>query len=78
MTTLSVRLSDELLKEAEHSAKAMHVPRAEYIRRAIEAMNKEVLTRRRRERLMKVSARVKKESMRVNAEFSAIEHDPEI
>ncbi|HEY6280447.1 MAG TPA: ribbon-helix-helix protein, CopG family [Burkholderiales bacterium] len=78
MTTLSVRLSDELLKEAEHSAKAMHVPRAEYIRRAIEAMNKEVLTRRRRERLMKVSARVKKESMRVNAEFSVIEHDPEI
>jgi len=41
MTTVSLRLPDELLKEAEHRAKILHLPRAEYIRRAIAAMNEE-------------------------------------
>lgn len=76
MSTISVRLPDELLREAERSAKAMHLPRAEYIRLAIDVMNKEIVARRRRERLMHVSRRVREESMRVNAEFGAIEHDP--
>lgn len=58
MTTVSLRLPDELLKEAEHRAKILHLPRAEYIRRAIAAMNEDVLIQQRREHLMKVSRRI--------------------
>jgi len=76
MTTVSLRLPDDLLKEAEHRAKVLHLPRAEYIRRAIAAMNDEVLTQTRREHLMKVSRRIAAGSMKVNAEFDAIEDAP--
>jgi hypothetical protein len=51
----------------------LHIPRAEYIRRAIAAMNNEVLAQMRRERLIKISRRIGSESMKVNAEFDAIE-----
>ena len=76
MTTVSLRLPDDLLKEAESGAKILHIPRAEYIRRAIVAMNQEMLAQKRRERLIEISRRVSSESMRVNAEFDAIEDDP--
>jgi metal-responsive CopG/Arc/MetJ family transcriptional regulator len=76
MTTVSLRLPDDLLKEAESRAKVLHIPRAEYIRRAIAAMNNEVLAQKRRERLIRISRRISSESMRVNAEFDAIEDDP--
>lgn len=74
MTTVSLRLPDDLLKEAESGAKVLHIPRAEYIRRAIAAMNSEMLAQKRRERLIKISHRVRSESMKVNAEFGAIAH----
>jgi predicted transcriptional regulator len=76
MTTVSLRLPDDLLKEAGNRAKALHIPRAEYIRRAIAVMNDEVLAHKRRERLMAVSKRVRAESMKVNAEFGAVEGNP--
>ena len=76
MTTVSLRLPDSLLKEAESGARILHIPRAEYIRRAIAVMNHEMLAQKRREHLMKISRRVSSESMRVNAEFDAIEGDP--
>ena len=76
MTTVSLRLPDNLLKEAESGARVLHIPRAEYIRRAIAAMNHEMLAQKRREHLIKTSRRVSSESMRVNAEFDAIEGDP--
>lgn len=76
MTTVSLRLPDDLLKEAEHRAKVLHLPRAEYIRRAIAAMNEEVLTQKRREHLMRVSRRIAAGSMEVNAEFDAVEDAP--
>lgn len=76
MATVSLRLPDELLKEAEHRAKILHLPRAEYIRRAIAAMNEEVLSQKRREHLMKVSRRIAAGSVDVNAEFDAVENAP--
>jgi predicted transcriptional regulator len=75
MTTVSLRLPDDLLKEAESGAKVLRIPRAEYIRRAIAAMNSEMLAQKRREHLIKTSQRVSSESMKVNAEFDAIEGD---
>lgn len=52
------------------------MPRAEYIRRAIETLNAEVTSQQRRDRMIKASQRVRVESMRVNAEFSIIEDVP--
>jgi len=76
MPTVSLRIPGNLLKEAESGARILHIPRAEYIRRAIVAMNQEMLAQMRREHLMKTSHRVRFESMRVNAEFDAIEGAP--
>lgn len=75
MSMVSMRLPDALLKAAEDGAKALHVPRSEYFRLAIEAMNKRICDENRRQRLMSASRRVRDESMAVNAEFDVIEHD---
>jgi metal-responsive CopG/Arc/MetJ family transcriptional regulator len=78
MTTISLRLPDDLLREVEERAGDLHMPRAEYVRRALERMNREVLQQKRRTRLMEISLRVREESMNVNAEFSEVEHEPEV
>jgi len=77
MKTVLIRLPDDLLKEADKRARELHIPRAEYIRRAIETLNVEVSSRQRRKRIMAASQRVRSESMRINAEFSAIEDAPQ-
>ena len=77
MTTLSIRLPDALLKDAEQRARDMDLPRSVYIRRAIESMNENVLMEQKRRRMMEISRRVRGESMRVNSEFDKIEVDVE-
>ncbi|MHB1951473.1 MAG: ribbon-helix-helix protein, CopG family [Acidiferrobacteraceae bacterium] len=77
MTTVSLRLPDNLIKETDKRARELRVPRAEYIRRAIAALNAQVSAEQRRRRMMEVSRRVRGESMRVNAEFDAIEDAPD-
>lgn len=77
MATVSLRLPDSLIKEADKRARELRVPRAEYIRRAIVALNAQVCAEQRRRRMMEVSRRVRGESMRVNAEFDAIEDAPD-
>ncbi len=76
MTTLSLRLPDELLHDVDAFARQMHIPRAEYVRKALEQMNMAVAAQRRRTRLMETSRKVRAESMDVNAEFSRIENAP--
>jgi len=76
MTSLSLRLPDELLHEVDDFARLMQIPRAEYVRKALEQMNMTVAAQRRRTRLMETSMRVRSESMKVNAEFSAVEDAP--
>ncbi len=75
MEAISLKLSEDLLRASDRCAKALGVPRAEYIRRAIERMNREAEARARAARLADASRRVRKESMHVNAEFSRIERD---
>ena len=75
MTAISLKLPDELLEASSRCAEAQQLSRAEYIRRAIERMNAETEARLRAARLAAVSRKVRAESMRVNAEFAAIEHD---
>ncbi len=74
MTTLSLRLPDELLHEVDSHAEQLHIPRAAYVRKALEQMNASVAAQRRRTRLKEISLRVRTESMRVNAEFDQIEN----
>ena len=77
MEAISLKLPDELLAASDRWAKALGIPRAEYIRRAIEQMNREAETRTLAERIARASRKVRKESARVNAEFAAVERDPD-
>lgn len=76
MITISIRLPDNVLNEVDKIAKDLNVPRTAYLRQAILSMNSKVREERRRARVMKLSRRVRKESMRINAEFIEVEHDP--
>jgi metal-responsive CopG/Arc/MetJ family transcriptional regulator len=77
MEAISLKLPDALAEESGECARALHLSRAEYIRRAIERMNRETQAQLRAARLAEASLRVRDESMRINAEFAAIEHDPD-
>ncbi len=77
MTIVSIRLPENVLREVDLFAKDIHIPRTEYIRRAIEQMNENIKNKKRSERLKAVSLRVRKESIRVNKEFSELEDDLE-
>jgi metal-responsive CopG/Arc/MetJ family transcriptional regulator len=74
MTAFSLRLPENLMKEVDARAKILHVPRSEYVRLAIARMNREVAAEDRRKRLRSVSERVREESMRICAEFDAVEY----
>jgi metal-responsive CopG/Arc/MetJ family transcriptional regulator len=77
MSAILLKLPENLLKASEECAERLHLSRAEYIRRAIERMNREIRQKLRGKRLAEISKRVREESMRVNAEFAAIEHTPD-
>jgi Arc/MetJ-type ribon-helix-helix transcriptional regulator len=78
MTSLvSIRLNDELLQKMKAKAHVLHLSQTDYIRKAIELMNDETEKRERTKRLQHASLRVRKESMKINTEFSDIEYDPE-
>ena len=77
MAAISLKLTDELAEASGQCADVLKLSRSEYIRRAVEEMNKKTRARVRARRLAEVSRKVRKESMRINAEFSAIERDPD-
>lgn len=77
MSAISLKLPDELLEASVECAAALQLSRAEYIRRAIMRMNQETHQQLRAKRLAAVSHKVRKESMRVNEEFAAIEQEPD-
>ncbi len=74
MATISLRISDALLTEVTQHSKEMHIPRTEYIRKSLVIMNRQTELEIRRKRMMEASRRVREESMRVNAEFDAMEY----
>jgi predicted DNA-binding protein len=75
MESISLKLPVDLLETSDRCARELGISRAEYIRRAIERMNREVEARVRAERMARASRKVRNGSMRVNAEFAAIERD---
>ena len=72
-----MRLPDGMLSELDRRAAELDIPRTEYIRRAIIAMNRAIEDAKRRDRLARASLKVRAESMKVNAEFAALERAPD-
>lgn len=52
-----------------------HLSRTEYLRQALALMRRKTRSRFRAERFRAASHRVRRDSMRVNAEFDAVEQD---
>ena len=77
MTAISLKLPDELAEASGKCADVLRLSRSEYIRRAVEEKNRKTRAHLRARRLAEASRKVRKESMRINAEFSAIERDPD-
>lgn len=78
MRAISLNVTEKELEEAERLSDALGISRAAYIRRAIETFNRSAAAEVRAQRLADASQRVRAESMRINAEFSAIETDPDV
>lgn len=77
MTTIAIRLQDEIINNLDINARTLHLSRTAYIKQAIIEMNNTLQKNKRTERLISASLRVREESMRINHEFSAIEYAPE-
>ncbi|MBI2161630.1 MAG: CopG family transcriptional regulator [Candidatus Rokubacteria bacterium] len=77
MGAISLKLPDDLLNASGRCASALKLSRAAYIRRAVERMNRETRARLRARRLAEASRKVRGESMKVNAEFAAVERAPD-
>jgi len=76
MRAISLKVPNSALEEAERLANSFGISRAAYIRRAIDRFNAESAAQLRAEALAAASLKVRAESMRINAEFAAIETDP--
>ena len=77
MEAISLKLPEDLLEDSARCAEALKMSRAAYVRRAIEQMNRMTRAQIRGQRLAAASHKVRKESSKVNAEFAAIERDPD-
>lgn len=77
MGAISLNLPEDVLETSRRCADMLHLSRAAYIRRAIEHMNRQTEAILRAKRLAEASKKVRKESMRVNREFAAIEQTPD-
>ena len=73
MGAILLKLPEDVLEASRRCAETLHLSRAAYIRRAIERMNRQTQTVLRTRRLAEASKKVRKESMRVNREFAAVE-----
>ena len=75
MGAISLKLPEDVLETSRRCATTLNLSRSAYIRRAIERMNKQTQLLLRAKRLAEASKKVRKESMRVNRQFAAVEHD---
>ena len=76
MSALTVRLPNNLIDEVNSRAKKLHITRSEYVRKSIENMNRKLQQQERKDRVIRASKLVRKESMVVNTEFSKVEYEP--
>ena len=75
MKTICLNLPDELLEASARYSAALNLARAEYIRQAIERMNRQIEAQQRAARMQRAVGKCKAADLKVNAEFTAVEHD---
>jgi Arc/MetJ-type ribon-helix-helix transcriptional regulator len=73
MGLITLRLPEELLKKTDALAEKERLSRAEYVRKALEKMNRSMMAERIGRQIKKASRKVRAESMKVNAEFAMVE-----
>lgn len=73
MHTVTARLDDDLFRATQENAKKCHKPLSSYIRDALLLYNNTQMQKRLYNSLQKASLEVRDESIKINAEFSAIE-----
>ncbi|MFA6033002.1 MAG: hypothetical protein WC889_08900 [Myxococcota bacterium] len=78
MPAVLLKMTEEQLEQSDEFAGALKISRTEYIRRAVDEMNRRVKAGIRAKRMAEASQKVRSESMAVNAEFTAIEKDPDV
>jgi metal-responsive CopG/Arc/MetJ family transcriptional regulator len=78
MNTITVRLPENLFREVANQSKKLKISKAMYVRQALERLNREIEAHNRRERLKRLSLKVRDESRKINAEFSEIEDAPNV
>ena len=74
---ITVNIPENIILDADRNAGILHIKRSEYIRKALEYMNNQILKNERYARLQYLSNLVRAESIKVNAEFGKVENDPE-
>jgi metal-responsive CopG/Arc/MetJ family transcriptional regulator len=77
MKTISLSLPERLLEASGRHSTALRIPRAEYIRRAIEQLNEQMDAETRARRMRKAALKCRAADLEVNADFAAIEQAPE-
>ena len=75
MSTLTIRLPEELMHDIDRLAKNSHAKRSEFVRRVLLEIVEKNKKGQKRKRLMKLSKLARKESMAVNAEFSHADNE---
>jgi len=78
MGVISLKLPKAVLETSRRCADMLHLSRAAYVRRAVECMNRQTPALIRAPRLAEASKKVRKESLRVNREFAAIDRTPDV
>ena len=73
MGAISLKLPKDILEASSRCADTLHLSKAAYIRRAVERMNRQTQALFRARRLAEASKKVRKESIRINRKFAAIE-----
>lgn len=73
MGAILLKLPEDVLEASCRCADTLHLSRAAYFRCAIERMNRQTQTILRARRLAEASKKVRKESLRVNREFAAVD-----
>ena len=72
MKSISLNLPDEMLDAAGRHSATLRLPRAEYIRRAVDQMNRHVEADLRARRMRHASEKCRAEDMKVYAEFAQL------
>jgi len=74
MNTISIRLPSLVINSIDQNANQFKISRTEYIRKAIDLMNKKIIKLNQRKRMQKASLKTREDSLRINKEFEAIEY----